>query len=63
MLRSAGGEVRVGEVPGLLERPGCLLGDGRHLAVHIEQLAFLQAQAFDDVLEGVGVNGLLERLP
>ena len=30
--------------------------------VHVEDFAFVQAQAFDDVLVGVGVDGLFERL-
>ena len=48
---------------GVLQRPGRLVGDRRHLAVHVEQLALVEAEAFHDVLEGVGVHRLLERLP
>ena len=46
----------------VLQRPGRLVRDRGHLAVHVEQLALVEAEAFDDVLEGVGVHRLLERL-
>ncbi len=58
----AGVEGGVGEVLGVLDRPGCLLGDGGHLAIHVEELALVEAEAFHDVLEGVGVDGLFEGL-
>ena len=48
---------------GVLQRPRRLVGNGRHLAVHVEQLALVEPETFDDVLEGVGVHGLLEGLP
>ena len=47
----------------VLQRPRGLVGDRRHLAVHVEQLALIEAEALDDVLERVGVDGLLEGLP
>jgi hypothetical protein len=47
----------------VLQRPGRLVGDRWHLAVHVEQLALVEAKAFHDVLEGVGMDRLLERLP
>ncbi len=58
----AGGEVGVGQALGVAQRPGVLVGDRRDLAVHVEQLALVQAEALADVLERVGVHGLLERL-
>jgi hypothetical protein len=47
----------------VLQRPRRLVGDRRHLAVHVEQLALVEAEAFHDVLEGVGMDRLLESLP
>ena len=38
-------------------------GDGRDLVVHAEDFALIQPQALHDVMEGVGVDRLLERLP
>ena len=61
-FRRAGLEVRVFQILGVLERPRRLVGDRRHLPVHVEQLALIEAEAFHDVLEGVGVDRFLERL-
>lgn len=56
-------EVRVVEMTRMIERPAGLVGNGRHLTVYVEQLALVQGQALDDVLEGVRVDRLLEGLP
>ena len=61
-LRRAGLEIGIVEMLGVLQRPGRLVGDRRHLAIHVEQLALVEPEAFDDVLEGVGVDRFLERL-
>ena len=45
-----------------LKRPSGLVRDGGHLTIHIEQLAFVQAEAFDDVLKCVRMHGFLECL-
>ena len=37
-------------------------GDGRDLVVHAEDFALVEPQALHDVMEGVGVDRLLERL-
>jgi len=39
-----------------------LAGDGGYLAVHVEDFALVEAEAFDDVEEGVGVDGFFEGL-
>lgn len=45
-----------------LHLKGVLLGDRRHFAVHVEDFLLVQAEAFDDVEEGVGVDGFFEGL-
>ena len=34
----------------MLQRPGRLVGNRGHLAVHVEQLALIQAETFHDVI-------------
>ncbi len=47
---------------GELDCPGRLAGNRRHFAVHVEELALVQAERLDDVLEGVGVDGFFKCL-
>jgi hypothetical protein len=58
----AGGEGGIAEALCVLDGPGGFLGDGRDLAIHVEELAFVEAEGLDDVLEGVGVDGLFKGL-
>jgi hypothetical protein len=46
----------------MLERPGRLVGNRGNLAIHVEQFAFAETEAFDDVLERVRMDYLFERL-
>ena len=36
--------------------------DRRNLAIHIEEFAFIKAEALNDILEGVRMHGLLKSL-
>jgi hypothetical protein len=54
--------MRVIEIACVGERPRRLVGDRGNLAIHVEELAYVQAEAFHDVLESVGVHRLLESL-
>jgi hypothetical protein len=54
--------MRVIEIACVGERPRRLVGDRGNLAIHVEELAYVQAEAFHDVLESVGVHRLIESL-
>src|SRR5690606_14046052 len=62
-VRGSGPEVRIIEALRVPERPSRLVGDGGYLTVHIEEFTCVEAEALDDVLEGVGVDRLFEGLP
>ena len=46
----------------VFERPGRFLGNRGYFTVHVEQLALIKAEAFNDVLERVRVDRLFECL-
>ena len=58
----AGVEVGIAEFLGELQFEGGLVVDRGDLAVHVEDFRLVHAQRFDDVLVGVGVQGLFEGL-
>ncbi len=55
-------EIGVSQALGVGQGPGGLVMDRGHFAVHVEDLGFVQPQAFDYVLIGVGVQRFLEGL-
>src|SRR6267154_5182671 len=62
-LGRTGPEGRVGESVDERNEELVLVTDARDLVVGVEYLALVQTQALDDVLVGVSMDGLLERLP
>jgi len=56
-------EIPVVKVLRVLQRPRRLVRDRRHFSIHVEQLALIEAKAFDDVLEGVRMYRLFKGLP
>lgn len=61
-VAGTGGEGGVAEMLRVLERPCGFFSDGWDLAIHVEELAFVEAEGFDDVLKGVRVDGFFEGL-
>src|SRR5690242_9470302 len=61
-LKRAGPKGRVGQDVDERDEKLVLVPDARDLVVGVEDLAFVQAQALDDVLVSVGMYGLFERL-
>ena len=61
-LRRAGLEFRVGQRLDERDQELVLLPDAGNLVVGVEDLAFVQPQALDDVLVGVGVDRFFESL-
>ena len=62
-FRRAGLERRVGQHVDERHQEVVLVADRLDLVVRVEDLAFVEPQAFHDVLVGVRVDRLLERLP
>lgn len=62
VLDRAGREIRVGQHVDERDQELVLVVDRLDLVVGVEDLAFVQAQRFDDVLVGVGVDRLFEGL-
>ena len=61
-LRRAGLERRIGQRVDERDQELVLVADARDLVIGVEHLALVEPQALDDVLVGVGVDRLLERL-
>ncbi len=61
-LRRAGLEHRVGQDVDERDQELVLVADRLDLVIGVEDLGFVEAEAFDDVLVGVRVDRFLERL-
>ena len=61
-LDGVGGEALLHDGSGEGHLKGILVVNGIHLVVHVENLTLIKRKALDDVLEGVGVDRLLEGL-
>ena len=61
-LGGVGGEALLHDRGGEGHLEGILIVDGVHLVIHVEDLTLIKGETLDDVLEGVGMDRLLEGL-